>query len=84
MSHNNSVKKLIQDALQQRHKESTIPREEQWFTRASIAKQLKAPSGGLNPSRKFALADLVRDGVVEQRKKPDDGKMTLEFRLKKG
>lgn len=82
MTHNNSIKKQLQDALTQRHKDSQHPTGEQWFTRAAIAAQLKAPSKILNPGRKFALNDLVREGVVEMRKKPDEGKDTLEFRLK--
>ncbi len=78
----NSAKKLIEDALRQNHKESLLPREEQWFTRAAIAKQLKAPSGGLNPSRKGALHDLVIDGVVEERQASPDGKKTWTYRIK--
>jgi hypothetical protein len=84
MSNNNSVKKLILEALEQHHRDSQGSAGAQWLTRAAIAKHLKAPSGGLNPSRKFALDDLVREGVVEQRRKPKETKQTWEFRLKKG
>ena len=82
MGSNNTVKKLIENALRQHHKDSLLPREEQWFTRAAIAKQMKAPSGGLNPSRKGALHDLVIDGVVEERQASPDGKQTWSYRIK--
>lgn len=78
-----NVKKLIQTALKELHNASQHPHDQQWFTRATIGKHLKSPSGGLNPSRQSALEQLAQAGVVEQRHKPDEGKQTLEFRLKK-
>ncbi len=82
MTNNNGLKKQLQDALAQHHHNSQASDAEQWFTRAAIAKQLQAPSGTLNPSRTFALNELVSEGVVEVRKQPDQKKGTLEFRLK--
>jgi len=78
-----NVKKLIQTALEELHKASQNPHDQQWFTRAAIGKHLGAPSGGLNPSRQSALEQLAQAGVVEKRHKPGDRKQTLEFRLKK-
>ena len=78
MSNNNGLKKQLQEALAQHHAQDA----EQWFTRAALARQLQAPSGGLNPSRVSALNELVSEGVVEVRKQPDQKKGTLEFRLK--
>jgi hypothetical protein len=76
-------KKLIQTALEELHKASGHPKDEQWFTRTTIGKHLKAPSGGLSSRRQNALAQLAQAGVVEQRHKDDEGKQTFEFRLKK-
>ena len=78
-----NVKKLIQTALEELHRASQHSHDQQWFTRATIGKHLKAPSGGLNPSRKSALEQLVQAGVVEKRHKSSDRKQTWEFRLKK-
>ena len=75
-------KKLIQTALEELHKASQLPDDQQWFTRTVIGKHLKAPSGGLNARRQAALEQLAQAGVVEQRHKPNDGKQTYEFRLK--
>ncbi|MEO8611261.1 MAG: hypothetical protein ABI690_25415 [Chloroflexota bacterium] len=75
-------KKLIQTALEELHKTSHHPQEQQWFTRADIGRHLKAASGGLNPSRQGALEQLATAGVVEKRRKDDSGKQTYEFRLK--
>ena len=76
-------KKLIQTALEELHKTSQRPQDQQWFTRATIGKHLKAPSGGLNARRQSALEQLAEAGVVEKRHMPNEGKPTLEFRLKK-
>jgi hypothetical protein len=75
-------KKLIQTALEELHKASQRPHDQQWFTRAVIGKHLKAPSGGLNSNRQSALEQLAQSGVVEKRHKPGEKKQTLEFRLK--
>ena len=77
-----NAKQLIQTALEELHKASQHPHDQQWFTRAAIGQHLKAPSGGLNPSRKSALEQLVQAGVVEERHKSRGSKQTLEFRLK--
>ena len=84
MGNNNKAKKLIQDVLEQHHNDSKIPDAQKWMTRGAIARQLKAPSGRLNPARIAALNELVQGGVVEERKQPDTGKETHEFRLKNG
>ena len=76
-------KKLVQTALEELHKASQRSQDEQWFTRATIGKHLKAPSGGLTSRRQNALEQLAEAGVVERRRKPNDGKQTVEFRLKK-
>ncbi len=76
-------KKLVQTALEELHKASGHPQDQQWFTRATIGKHLRAPSGGLNSRRQNALEQLAEAGVVEKRQQPDGGKQTLEFRLKK-
>lgn len=81
MANNNAVKKLIQKAITDLHAHSPLAKDEQWFSRANIGQQLRAPSFGLNPSRKGALESLVQDGVIEKRVRPNDGRGTLEFRL---
>ncbi len=83
MANHNAVKKLIQKAITDLHAHSALAKDEQWFSRANIGMQLRAPSFGLNPSRKSALSALVEDGVIEQRVRPNDGRGTLEFRLVK-
>ncbi len=75
--------KQIQTALEELHAASRHAQDQQWFTRATIGKHLKAPSGGLNPSRQGALEKLAQTGVVEKRHKDDGGKQTFEFRLKR-
>lgn len=77
-----NVKKQIQTALEELHKASQHPQDQQWFTRTVIGKHLKAPSGGLNPTRQGALEQLAQAGIVEKRHKDDNGKPTFEFRLK--
>ncbi|MBZ0186139.1 MAG: hypothetical protein K8F91_07755 [Candidatus Obscuribacterales bacterium] len=77
-----SDKKLVQTALEQLHKTSGHPQDQQWFTRRAIGQQMKAPSGGLSSRRQNALEQLAEAGVVERRHKADDGKQTYEYRLK--
>ena len=76
-------KKLVQTALEELHKASQHPQDQQWFTRAAIGKHLRAPSGGLSSRRQNALEQLAEAGVVEKRHMPNEGKQTYEFRLKK-
>lgn len=81
MANNNAVKKYILKAITEMQAQSSLPSDEQWFSRANIGMHLRAPSFGLNPSRKHALESLVEDGVVEERVRPNDARGTLEFRL---
>jgi hypothetical protein len=74
------VKKLILSALERLHNKSTLPIDEQWFPRAYIGRELGAP-GGLNPARVNALKEMVQEGKVRSRQKPNDGRDLPEYRL---
>lgn len=74
------VKNLILGALERLHDKSTLPKDEQWFPRAYIAREVGAP-GGLNPARVNALKEIVQEGKVLSRQKPNDGRDLPEYRL---
>lgn len=74
-----SVKNLILSTVQELHRASRLPLENQWFTRAVIAQQLKV--SGLNPARVNALKQLVEEGLVVQRQRPKDARDYPEYSL---
>ena len=73
------LKNILLDALKALSTAST--QSGQWFTRAEIAKQLKASSGHLNPSRVVALERLSDAGDVVRRQRPNDGRNLPEYQL---
>lgn len=79
-----SVKKLIIQALTELHRRSTAPKEEQWFTRGDIARHLSAPSLRLNPARVNALKELVDEGKVAMRQRPNDARIWPQYQLVEG
>jgi hypothetical protein len=79
MPNQNPSKNLLQTALKELHNRSPLKKDEQWFTRAHIGIQMKAPSHNLNDARRGALNTLVEAGLVEKRAN-EQGRW--EFRLK--
>ncbi|MBA3868418.1 MAG: hypothetical protein ABI970_15765 [Chloroflexota bacterium] len=73
------LKNILLDALKGLTSAST--QSGQWFTRAEIAKQLKASSGHLNPSRIIALERLSEAGDITKRQRPNDGRNLPEYQL---
>lgn len=76
----NRFKRMILEALTNLHTKSTLPAEEQWFTRRTIAGQFEAKAG-LNPSRLNALEELVTQNKVVKRQRPDEGRNLPEYSL---
>jgi hypothetical protein len=76
------LRKMLLDALQSLHGKSTLPYEEQWFTRSDISKYLGA-SNGLNPVRVNALEELVDQNELEKRQKPNDARDYPQYRISK-
>jgi hypothetical protein len=74
------VKNLILGVLERLRDKSTLPTDEQWFQRGYIARELGA-RGGLNPARVNALKEMVQEGKVLSRQKPNDGRDLPEYRL---
>ena len=73
------LKNILLDGLKALTAAST--QSDQWFTRAEIAKQLKASSGHLNPSRIVTLERLSEAGDVIRRQRPNDGRNLPEYKL---
>lgn len=75
------VRHILVNALKDLHAASNDPADDQWFTRQQIARQLKAPSGSLNPTRKNALKKLANEKILREREKPNDGRKPLQYQL---
>jgi hypothetical protein len=77
------VKKLLLEAMEKLHQESKLPQNDQWFARAAIARKLENQSGKLNPVRINALEELVEQGSLFKRQKPNDGRELPQYSLYK-
>ncbi len=75
------LKEILQTALKELHRRSIVPTEEQWYTRADIARHLGIDSVNLNPARVGALEGLVAEGEIMKRQKPDTGRDLPQYRL---
>ncbi|MDZ4770678.1 MAG: hypothetical protein SGJ24_16250 [Chloroflexota bacterium] len=76
----NKLGEIILKAIDELHKRSSVPDDEQWFTRAAIARQMGVPSQRLNPVRVRKVEELASEGKIQKRQKPDDGRDLPQYR----
>lgn len=77
---NTKLENMLLKAVETLQKASTLPVEEQWFTRADVARQIGAVNG-LNPARVNTLKRLVKEGQLQVRQKPDDGRDLPQYQI---
>jgi hypothetical protein len=79
--HKNALKNFMADTMTKIHKASSLPADEQWFTRGDVARHLKAPST-LNAGHCHALDALVAEGTLDKRIRPAESRIVLQYRMK--
>lgn len=79
--HKNALKNFMADTMTKMHKTSSLPADEQWFTRGDVARHLKA-AYTLNAGHRNALDALVVDGTLQKRIRPAESRIVNQYRMK--